>query len=532
MEVHQAYRSGMQIGAALAILLGYASGAHAGSIGVGNEDYKVRWDNTIRYNLGVRAENANDAISNSPTYGPSTRKFDRGDVVTNRLDVLSEFDVIYKNAHGFRISAAGWYDNAYKDLSIVGGNGEYPGNKFNHSAERYLKGPSGELLDAFVFTKFNIGDAPVNLKVGKHTVYWGEALFSATNGINYSQGGLDFNKALASPGSQAKELFLPLNQISFNAQVADDWSVAGQYYLEWKPYRFPPGGSYLGAATFVNTQGGTFLAPGLPFDGANGPTRPDDRGDWGLKTTWSPDWLAGNMGLYYRKFGERLPWGVQVAGGRASFSYKDKTELFGYSVTTSVEGMSVGAELVYRKNTALQSKALTADGVGASGDTWHAVANVVKYFSSSPVWDGAPLTMEVNYTRLRKVNANPTLFKSADNGCVGGVDNGCATRDAWGLNVSLEPVWYQVAPGVDIKMPISYGSGLKGNSPAVAGAGKKGNGSWSVGVTAEVSSTHYITLRYADYLHEMGVANGVITSINGDANKDRGWVSLTYRTAF
>ena len=75
--------------------------------------------------------------------------------------------------------------------------------------------------------------------------------------------------------------------------------------------------------------------------------------------------------------------------------------------------------------------------------------------------------------------------------------------------------------------------GLKGNGPAL-GSSRKGNGSWSVGVTAEVRNQYFVTLRYADYLHEMDTANGRVVSNNaaGALYRDRGWLSLTLRTAF
>jgi hypothetical protein len=44
------------------------------------------------------------------------------------------------------------------------------------------------LLDAFAFGQFSVGDVPTYLKVGRHTIYWGESLLlgGATHGISYS----------------------------------------------------------------------------------------------------------------------------------------------------------------------------------------------------------------------------------------------------------------------------------------------------------------------------------------------------------
>ncbi len=43
----------------------------------------------------------------NPNFDDGDRNFDRGRVFT-RLDLLTEFDVIWKRQIGFRVSAAGW----------------------------------------------------------------------------------------------------------------------------------------------------------------------------------------------------------------------------------------------------------------------------------------------------------------------------------------------------------------------------------------------------------------------------------------
>ena len=85
--------------------------AHTFQFDTGNEDLEVRWDNTVRYNLADRVNSQNDALLKSPNNDDGNRNFDKG-IVSNRLDVLSEFDVVYQKRYGFRLSAAGWYDNA------------------------------------------------------------------------------------------------------------------------------------------------------------------------------------------------------------------------------------------------------------------------------------------------------------------------------------------------------------------------------------------------------------------------------------
>jgi hypothetical protein len=534
----------VRAGTALGLLLGLGGNVHAGKFDMPDADVVVRWDNTVRYNVGVRTEQQDKRIVNNPSFDASDLKFDKGDLVTNRLDLLTEFDLVFKKAHGFRVSAAGWYDNAYRDTAVKGNpafgpTSAYPGNQYTNYARRYNRGPSGEILDAFVFTRFDLGAIPVNVKAGRHSLYWGESLFSLANSIAYSQAPVDVLRAVANPGSQAKELFLPLSQLSLQAQVSTTLSVAAQYSLDWEPWRLPDGGTYFGSANFFSVGGGTHLPNGIPFNGAS--VRPEKRGDRGAMARWSPDWLSGTVGLYYREFGEKLPWLVFSPGfADAHLAYAGKTKLYGISATKEFGGTSFGAELSYRKNTALNSNAVATEQ-GARGDTWHALVNAITYFGKSPVWDAAPLTAELNYTRLDKVTSNEAIFPRLGSaacgspvaGVPGDVTDGCATKDAWALNLALEPVFYQVLPGIDLKTPLSYAIGLKGNGPAL-GSSRKGNGSFSVGLSADVYNKYFISLKYSDYLLKSRDNGNAVTANNaaGAMYSDRGWVSLTVKTTF
>lgn len=67
-----------------------------------NLDIGLRWDNAVEYDVGVRAESRDSRISNNPFCDNSEMKLDRGDAVSNRVDQLSEFDLIHKKNHGLR----------------------------------------------------------------------------------------------------------------------------------------------------------------------------------------------------------------------------------------------------------------------------------------------------------------------------------------------------------------------------------------------------------------------------------------------
>lgn len=548
-------RSGMAIivAAALAALSGPAA---AFKIDTGSPDGELRWDNTVKYNAGWRVQQRDSRIGDAWGYQAGDYKFDKGDMVTNRVDLLTEFDYVYKSHYGFRLSGAAWSDQAYDDN--VRGNPAftgpfagtaYPGNKFTPFAKRYNTS-SGELLDAFVFGRIDMGDMPLDVKAGRHTVYWGESLFTPIHGVSYAQSPADFRKALATPGIEVKELFLPLNQLSAHLQVNDTLSFAAQYMLEWKPFRLPDGGTYLSQGDIIGNGGTSFL--GIPVDGDVNSGRdatPKNRGNWGVMMKASPEWLDGTVGVYFRKFDDKIAAVLSPGGTFTELhnAYAKDVKLLGVSLAKSVGGVSVGAELVYRQNTALATYFGAADI--ARGDTWHALVNALAYIGKTPVFDSATLMGELTYSRLGKIySGSEANYNGVDYAhCKAGepgygsytTKDGCSTKDAWGLSLAFIPTWFQALPSVDLSMPVSYSVGLAGNSPVPAG-GNKGSGAWSIGLGADYMAKYKFNLAYNAYFGDFGTNTGFLgtQAINGATNagngtlKDRGWLSFTFKTSF
>lgn len=546
-----------KVAAGFAVALAAVSGqATAGKIDTGNPDGELRWDNTVKYNAGWRMQQRDNAIGDAWGYQAGDYKFDKGDMVTNRVDLFTEIDYVYKSHYGFRVSGAAWYDAAY-DGDVRGNPAfagplagtAYPNNKFTPFARRYNT-HSGELLDAFVFGRVDLGDMPLSVKAGRHTVYWGESLFTPIHGVSFAQSPADFRKALNTPGIEVKELFLPLSQVSAHLQVSDSVSVAAQYMLEWKPFRLPDGGTYLSQGDIIGNGGTSFL--GIPVSGNLRTGRdavPKNSGNWGVMMKAAPDWLEGTVGLYYRQFDDKVP-AVLSPGGTFSElhnAYAKDVKLVGVSLAKSVAGVSIGAELVHRRNTALATYFGAADI--ARGDTWHALVNALAYVGQTPVFDSATVLAELTYSRLDKLysgsaaNYNGVDYAhcklgEAGYGAYKRID-GCSTKDALGLSLAFTPTWFQALPSVDLSLPMSYSVGLAGNSPVPAG-GNKGSGSWSIGLGADYQAKYRINLAYNAYFGDFGTNTSFLgtRAINGATNagngtlKDRGWLSLTLKTSF
>ena len=274
--------------AALACAIG-ADTAQAFEFDTGNPDLTVRWDNTVRANLGMRTEQRNDLIGNNQLYDEGTYSFDRGDLVAARLDWFTELDVAYDKRFGGRISAQAWYDAAYGTYGRSNPNfaaiASYVGNQFSDYTRDLYRGPDAEFLDAFVYGRFDLGETPLTVKLGRHSLYWGESLFvnGNLNSIAYAQNPLDLQKGFATPGAEAKELFRPLNQISAQAAVTDELTLMAQYYFEWDSFRFPEGGTFLGPVDFAfrgPQRQLLLIRPTDPVFATNGNNiNPDEMGD-------------------------------------------------------------------------------------------------------------------------------------------------------------------------------------------------------------------------------------------------------------
>lgn len=545
---------------ALASAMGVSAGAQAIGIDTGNADVDLRLDNTVRYTLGMRAEGADRKIYSNGHYDEGDLKFGRGDLVQNRVDILTEMDMTYKKQMGFRVSAASWYDDAYKndDIRTNGEPGSYSNNHYSGTTKRYYRGPSGEILDAFVFSRFNVGDVPLNLRLGQHTVFWGEGLLFPGHAISYSQAPIDGRKAAANPGTETKEIFLPIGQFSGQAQLTDKFSMAFQYFYDWESTRAPEGGTYFGAPDFgVAGPDRFFLADlspyglGQQFAQRVDPKEPNKAGNWGVAAKYNVDAIDATVGLYYRVFDDYNPGGLQLMdytsylGGALTlpksyrFVYVENTKLYGASLSKQIGSASVGVDLSYRKGTGLYTPSVGADGKPAIGNTWHLVANALWLLPQTPVFDTGSFITEVAYSHLDKVTHNEDLFAGKGYAaCAGeGKWDGCATRDFVGVAMNFTPQWLQVFPNIDFEMPVTVNYGVYGNSATGGGSGNQGSSTYSVGIKAIYDGKHEVTLRYADqYSHSHYDQNNVVTGGNSSsaayALNDRGYVSLTFKTGF
>jgi hypothetical protein len=301
--------------------------------------------------------------------------------------------------------------------------------KYLPYTERYTLGPSGEFLDAFVFGGFDLGNTAVNFKLGQHNVYWGESLYNFVSGVAYNQGPVDIRKALTTPGIEAKEVFRPINQLSASAELGDGMSIAAQYAFDWKPTLLPEGGTYMGAADFLSMEGGgsvpAAIGLNIPFNGVTAKPK-HTSGDFGLAFKWKSDMLDARMGAYYREYTEKMPQlvftglsGSVPTGFGLDYSAK-KAKMLGLSMGKQVGDLSVGMDLTYRTDAALQANPLkTPSGaiLRSMGDdlprgkVFAGVVNAIAFLGTTDYYDSATLSTEFNFSHLQSVTSGKDFFK-------------------------------------------------------------------------------------------------------------------------
>ena len=467
------------------------------------------------------------------------RNFSQNSLVTNRLDLLSEFDFMYKKSYGFRVSAALWYDGAYSGLdntSTATSNTLLDGRpivgQLSPYTNRYANGPSGEWLDAFVFANVDVGGIPVNVKAGQHTVYWGDSLLlgGAIHGISYAQNSLDVWKGLRTPGAEAKELFRPRGGVTLQIQPMAELSLAAQWFYNWQAVRVPESGSYLTALNDPLQFGGDSRSSARTRSPRQYPVRrrscargtrtavPPSRysgslGDWGVSARWSPQWLDGTLGFYYRNATDIFPQ-VVLTPGFAALPAATCTAIGGIVVApgaciinrnaTNVADLTTkgkfgtyntrlrrrhphvrhhalekyrrrerrrGNQLPPEHAAGQRSRAGAAGAAradlagcdchhcrsdrgtpGALGDTWHGLINFLGIIPQTPLFDTATWAMELTAMRWQSVTQNEAVFIGRDNYYL-------ATNQPLRRQADPQLRWSRHQPHADV-VPGAAGDGL------------------------------------------------------------------------
>ena len=316
--------------------------------------------------------------------------FKKGDPISQTFKGLTDFSVDGQGQGAF-LRLKYWYDHAYETR-----NGRF--KDFDDSGWDDLARFQGfEALDAYLWKDLELAGHPLNVKLGKQVLPWGEALL-IQNGINVINP-LDIT-AFNRPGVEIKEGQLPVEMLSFSFGISDTLNLEGFYQYNWRPSVLDGCGTFFASSDVIQPGCGPLYlsqvltdqqmqASGL-FASSRGNESPADSGQFGFALRQMlPALNDAEAALYFINYHSRLPYltldarntrlpGNFPGGGQGptyAAAFPENIRLYGLSLTAvePYSGISLATELSYRPNMPLAYNApdLTSAVVaGAAGSSW------------------------------------------------------------------------------------------------------------------------------------------------------------------
>jgi hypothetical protein len=483
-------------------------------------DSLLRWDNTVSYSTALRLRDRSPALLANRNADDGDRNFAPG-IVSNRFDLLSQLD-FSKTWFGFHASAAAWYDTVYHQKNDNNSPGTFnpvsvPHNKFTHDVQ-VLHGGEAELVNAFFYANTELAGLPLSLRAGRHTLLWGESLFFPDTGIAAGQAPVDAIKVLGRPSAYARDVFMPVAQVSASIQLPGDLAAEAYYQFEWRRTRLPGSGSYLSSADDFDAGGERYFLPSGQYLIRDRDRPPPDSGQFGAALRWSIGQI--DYGLYALRFHAKDPEIYYRAGivpgsgnpptiidpsivdlslgrvGTYALVYPQGIELYGASASGYIGNSNIAAEVSARRNTPLASTRLfelpgqLADAnknpLYAVGDTLQAQLSTITTFGRSPIWDSATINAELAATERIAVRRNAAALDPE------------ANKLALAFRANFEPTYFEVLPNLDLTLSLGLGY-MAGNS-SIETYQDKGAGDVDFGVTATYRVVWSASIMFSHFL--------------------------------
>jgi hypothetical protein len=545
------------IAAACAALIGVPA-AQAVEIDAGHPDLALRWDNTVKLSAAARLRRADPALLASPNSDDGDRNFDKG-LISSRLDWLTEADVSWRKQWGARISAAAWYDRAYDTANDNPGfaGGAFP-NQVSVPADRFtavtrkVHGRSAEVLDAFAFGRFELGDMNASVRAGRHSLLWGESLFFGANAIAGGQMPVDAVKLVSVPGTQFKEAIRPVPMVSAQLQVNDRASVGAYVQTSWAPNRVPAVGSYFSSSDLAIDGAERMLTGAASSAPRDADLRPRKSGQGGMQLRWRGD--ETDVGLYLIRFHNKTPQLVPrlvlltppavpeptAVPGSYYLAYHEGISALGASASRTFGAFNVALEASVRHNQDLASTRgadtsrftpATATNNSdnpayAIGRTAHVNLSTLATLPATPLWREASLVAEIAWNRVLKVTKNANAVDP----------NG--TRDGAALRFVLEPMYRGVFSGIDLGVPVALGWAPKGSRPLAMTNPNMwiadGGGDITLGVNGSWRDAWRFSLGVTHFFGQAATFNDATTNAYSwkQSVRDRDFVAASLRLSF
>jgi hypothetical protein len=192
----------------------------------------------------IGANNGGNGLSQTTDDG--RLNFKKGETFSKIFKGVHDLELKYGDT-GVFVRGKYWYDfelkdehREFKDIS-------------DKNRKEGAKSSGAQLMDAFVYHNYSIGDQPGSVRLGKQVVSWGESTFvmSGINAVNP----IDVS-AFRRPGAEIKEGLIPVNMFYVSQSLTENLSMEAFYQLEWDQ-------------TVVDNCGTFFSQPDIVADGCN-----------------------------------------------------------------------------------------------------------------------------------------------------------------------------------------------------------------------------------------------------------------------
>ncbi|RRV26813.1 DUF1302 domain-containing protein [Pseudomonas sp. o96-267] len=214
-------------------------------------------DTTISYGQLWRVQ-GQDKTNNDINTNDGNRNFDTG-LVSEVFKITTDLEASYQN-YGVFVRGTAFYDtqimdkrNDYYDANTPAQPSQsYPRDNTFTRETRHKAGRDAQILDAYVYGNWDVANMPVSGRFGKQVFNWGEGLFyrggvNTTNPVDAAKFRL--------PGSEVKEVLVPVEALSFNIGLTDNLSMETFYQFNWKETAIDPVGTYF-SETDLFAEGG------------------------------------------------------------------------------------------------------------------------------------------------------------------------------------------------------------------------------------------------------------------------------------
>lgn len=501
---------------------------HAANWTLDNGGVTVDLDTSLTYDAQWRMEDVDSTIRDSGGGGlpgfltdDGNKNFDDGDMTQNRISFSTDLDINY-NSGGVFLRARGWYDDIYNDKSLAGAKTFQQNGIDLHKSEI-------ELLDAFIYHTFDIGERSLSLRVGDQVVNWGESLY-VFGGISAAQGPIDATKANA-PGVELKDIFLPIGQVYAEMDITDSFSMGAYYQYGWEEIRIDAPGSYFSVVDVLGqgSVGDTFDVLGLPIV----EDKPD-KGQWGIAIRYLAEELNNTeFGLYYLTYNDFVPSAQLLPpflGPQMTQEYFEDITLLGASFGTVFGDTNVSGEITYRDGQPVQLK-IPGAFYFTEAETLQAQVSVIHFISGTALADNLTLVGEIGYNRVLDIDDDTTALAAGIdvNDIHGALDH---DRNAAGATVSVKADYYTIASGLDLAVTATYRNDFSGVS-SVAFTFNEGVEQLSLTADFSYLNNHNFGISYVTFMadtDEILADEGRLEL--GHLNADRDYVAVFYKYRF